>query len=148
MGSSVSIYHTFRDEVDSYRTHVWRCDGPCKDRPPFYGFVKRSMNRPPQKADFWFAEHQQSCGGTFAKVSGPTTSKTRDKKPSSASKSSTNAPPQSRLDKFLPVNNGHPDGKGQRLGSSDARFSGPRFSRLVKPYSAPDNCCIDLTVGD
>jgi hypothetical protein len=27
--------------------------------------------RPPQKADFWFSEHQRTCGGTFIKISEP-----------------------------------------------------------------------------
>ncbi|KAL5397234.1 hypothetical protein PMIN02_002507 [Paraphaeosphaeria minitans] len=46
----ITIFHTFHDEVDSYRTHVWQCSGPCKDQPPYFGLVKRSMNRPPGKA--------------------------------------------------------------------------------------------------
>lgn len=45
----ITVYHTFHDEVDSYRTHVWRCDGPCRSKAPFFGLVKRSMNRPPGK---------------------------------------------------------------------------------------------------
>src|SRR5215469_4366333 len=30
----VTVYHTFHDEVDSYRTHVWQCNGPCRSQPP------------------------------------------------------------------------------------------------------------------
>lgn len=44
-GTTITIYHTFHDEVRYYKTHVWRCDGPCQHRPPYYGIVKRSMNR-------------------------------------------------------------------------------------------------------
>ena len=62
-GLNVTIFHNFHDEVNYYRQHVWRCNGVCKDRPPFYGYVKRSMNRKPQRADKWWAEHQLSCGG-------------------------------------------------------------------------------------
>jgi hypothetical protein len=29
------------------------------------------MNRPPQKADTWFDEHQRTCGGTFTKIASP-----------------------------------------------------------------------------
>lgn len=29
------------------------------------------MNRPPQKADSWFASHQASCDGKFVKISEP-----------------------------------------------------------------------------
>ncbi|KAG0229965.1 hypothetical protein BGX31_006022 [Mortierella sp. GBA43] len=41
-GTSITIYHTFHDEV-----------------------------RPPQPADRWFAEHQATCGGTYTKISAP-----------------------------------------------------------------------------
>ncbi|KAJ1980482.1 hypothetical protein H4R35_001102 [Dimargaris xerosporica] len=70
-GSNITVYHNFRDEVDFYRTHVWRCSGPCQHRQPFFGYVKRSMNRPPQRADYWFDTHQRTCGGTFVKISEP-----------------------------------------------------------------------------
>ncbi|KAI8070317.1 SprT-like family-domain-containing protein [Gongronella butleri] len=70
-GTNITVYHTFNDEVRHYQTHVWRCDGPCRERAPFYGWCKRSMNRPPQKADSWFASHQATCGGKFIKVSSP-----------------------------------------------------------------------------
>lgn len=39
--------------------------------PPFYGWVKRAMNRKPQPADSWWSSHQASCSGTFIKVSEP-----------------------------------------------------------------------------
>lgn len=68
-GLKLTVYHSFHDEVDFYRQHIWRCNGRCKDEPPFYGYVKRSMNRPPQPADHWFAQHKRLCGGEFTKVS-------------------------------------------------------------------------------
>lgn len=67
----VTVYHTFHDEVDSYRTHVWLCDGPCRKEPPFFGLVKRSMNRAPGKSDTWWQKHQQECGGTYTKIAEP-----------------------------------------------------------------------------
>ncbi|KAJ4361153.1 hypothetical protein N0V95_002122 [Ascochyta clinopodiicola] len=67
----VTIYHTFHDEVDSYRTHIWQCNGPCKLQPPFFGQVKRSMNRPPGKGDTWWSRHDAECGGTYTKISEP-----------------------------------------------------------------------------
>lgn len=67
----VTIYHTFHEEVDSYRTHVWQCDGPCKFQSPFFGQVKRSMNRPPGKGDTWWSRHAAECGGTYTKVGEP-----------------------------------------------------------------------------
>ena len=44
-GTKISVYHSFHDEVDNYRTHWWQCDGPCRSRKPFCGLVKRTMNR-------------------------------------------------------------------------------------------------------
>ncbi|CAO3614376.1 unnamed protein product [Cunninghamella blakesleeana] len=70
-GTQITIFHSFNDEVKYYKTHVWRCDGPCRDRPPYHGYVSRSMNRPPQKADSWFATHQKICGGEFKKIKSP-----------------------------------------------------------------------------
>jgi hypothetical protein len=67
----VTIYHTFHDEVESYRTHVWQCDGPCRTRSPYFGFVKRSMNRPPGKSDTWWIKHETECGGTYTKIQEP-----------------------------------------------------------------------------
>jgi hypothetical protein len=75
----ITIYHTFHDEVESYRTHVWKCDGPCRQQPPFFGLVKRSMNRAPGKSDNWWAKHEAECGGTYTKIQEPElTKKQRD----------------------------------------------------------------------
>lgn len=76
-GHNISVYHTFHDEVDSYRTHIWQCDGPCKENAPFFGLVKRSMNRAPGKSDSWWKRHLEECGGTFAKIAEPEMSKER-----------------------------------------------------------------------
>lgn len=70
-GTNITVYHSFNDEVACYRTHVWKCNGPCSTRPPYFGVVKRSTNRAPQKADYWFAQHAQECGGSFTKISEP-----------------------------------------------------------------------------
>ena len=50
---NVTVRHNFSDEVDYYRKHVWRCDGVCKDWKPFFGYVKRAMNRAPSSRDHW-----------------------------------------------------------------------------------------------
>lgn len=65
------MYHTFHDEVDSYRTHVWQCNGPCRTKPPYFGLVKRSMNRPPSKSDSWWGKHEEECGGSWTKIAEP-----------------------------------------------------------------------------
>ncbi|XP_054302108.1 DNA-dependent metalloprotease SPRTN isoform X2 [Pongo pygmaeus] len=67
----VEVYHTFHDEVDEYRRHWWRCNGPCQHRPPYYGYVKRATNREPSAHDYWWAEHQKACGGTYIKIKEP-----------------------------------------------------------------------------
>lgn len=75
----ITIHHTFHDEVDSYRTHVWQCQGPCRQLPPHFGLVKRSMNRPPGKSDPWWAIHDADCGGSYTKIQEPAlTKKQRD----------------------------------------------------------------------
>jgi hypothetical protein len=45
--------------------------GPCQERPPYYGVVKRAMNRPPGPRDPWYAEHKATCGGTYTKIKEP-----------------------------------------------------------------------------
>lgn len=67
----MKVYHDFHDEVDLYRQHWWRCSGPCQRRPPYYGMVKRAMNRAPSERDPWWAEHRQKCGGSYTKVKEP-----------------------------------------------------------------------------
>ena len=68
-GLHISVYHSFHDEVDFYKKYVWRCDGKCREWGPHYGYVRRQMNRPPQKADPWWNEHKKKCGGTFIRIS-------------------------------------------------------------------------------
>ena len=65
------IYHSFHDEVNLYKTHWWRCDGPCQNRPPYFGFVKRAMNRAPSERDPWWNDHRQKCNGKFIKIKEP-----------------------------------------------------------------------------
>ena len=81
---STQVYHSFHDEVNHYKQHIWRCDGACRDRRPYNGFVKRSRNRAPSKNDLWWPDHQANCGGTFVKIHEPEGfgSKKRQKKPS------------------------------------------------------------------
>lgn len=67
----VEVYHTFHDEVDEYRRHWWRCNGPCQYKKPYYGYVKRATNRAPSVHDYWWAEHQKTCGGTYIKIKEP-----------------------------------------------------------------------------
>ncbi|XP_063299458.1 DNA-dependent metalloprotease SPRTN [Pelobates fuscus] len=70
-GANISVYHNFHDEVDEYRKHWWLCNGPCQARKPYFGYVKRAMNRAPSALDPWWSDHQRTCGGTFIKVKEP-----------------------------------------------------------------------------
>ncbi|ELP89990.1 hypothetical protein EIN_403040 [Entamoeba invadens IP1] len=87
---NVTVFHTFFDECNNLKKHVWRCDGTCRDKPPFYGYVKRSMNRAPGPNDFWYKKHQETCGGKFIKISGPEkeTKFAKEKKPRKSTKKS------------------------------------------------------------
>lgn len=73
----ITVYHTFHDEVDSYRTHIWKCDGPCQLQPPYFGLVKRSINRAPSTSDQWWSKHENDCGGTYTKIAEPDPTKTQ-----------------------------------------------------------------------
>lgn len=57
--------------MNSYRQHWWKCNGPCQKWPPFYGVVKRAMNRAPAPRDTWWDDHKRKCGGEFTKVKEP-----------------------------------------------------------------------------
>lgn len=103
-GTNISVYHNFHDEVRLYQQHWWRCDGPCQKRPPFFGMVRRSMNRAPGPNDRWWAEHQKNCNGNFIKVKEPEkpekTKSTKKAVPGSPKKKPTNLPD---IRNFLPV---------------------------------------------
>ncbi|XP_041814639.1 DNA-dependent metalloprotease SPRTN [Chelmon rostratus] len=70
-GTKISIYHSFHDEVDVYRQHWWKCNGPCQNRKPYFGYVKRAMNRAPSAQDPWWEDHKRTCGGNYTKVKEP-----------------------------------------------------------------------------
>ncbi|CAA98538.1 DNA-dependent metalloprotease dvc-1 [Caenorhabditis elegans] len=108
-GTNITIYHSFHDEVRLYKQHWWRCSGPCRDRRPFFGYVKRSCNRAPGPNDRWWSQHQQSCGGNFLKVKEPEgygqgkgSKRTNDKNKSGGpALKKTITPPRVTLDDFF-----------------------------------------------
>ncbi|KAK2579021.1 hypothetical protein KPH14_002815 [Odynerus spinipes] len=85
-GTNITIYHSFHDEVRLYKQHWWRCDGPCQKKAPYFGTVRRAMNRAPGPSDFWWKEHQQSCGGQFIKIKEPENFKKQNTKTNQKSK--------------------------------------------------------------
>jgi hypothetical protein len=70
-GTNITVYHRFHEEARFYQQHWWRCNGPCQTRPPYFGMVKRAMNRAPGPTDFWWKDHQATCGGRYIKVHEP-----------------------------------------------------------------------------
>ncbi|KAH8287468.1 hypothetical protein KR054_007888, partial [Drosophila jambulina] len=99
-GTNITVYHSFHDEVDAYRTHIWRCNGICQNHTPFKGWVKRTSNRAPGPSDQWWEKHQRDCGGTFMKVSEPS-KPPKAPKPPKPPKSITNGSKTSK--KALPA---------------------------------------------
>ncbi|KAH8308472.1 hypothetical protein KR044_005448, partial [Drosophila immigrans] len=89
-GTNISVYHSFHDEVNAYKTHIWRCNGVCQFHHPFLGWVKRTSNRAPGPSDRWWAKHQADCGGVFEKMQSPTPTPapSQDSKGSKASRGS------------------------------------------------------------
>ncbi|NWR43079.1 SPRTN protein, partial [Regulus satrapa] len=123
-GANVTIYHDFYDEINLYRQHWWRCNGPCQKRAPYFGYVKRSMNRAPSAHDFWWDEHQRTCGGTFTKVKEPEKFSEKSKQ-----KTQTEKPPHCKsTNKGKTEMHGMLDlapfsGTGYRLGGGDGVLS-------------------------
>ena len=76
-GYEISASHDFHDEVESYRTHVWQCNGPCRQQEPAFGLVKRATNRAPGESDTWWKKHDAECGGTFVKIAQPERNKAK-----------------------------------------------------------------------
>ncbi|KAF7661590.1 hypothetical protein LDENG_00257720 [Lucifuga dentata] len=70
-GTKITVFHSFHNEVDVYRQHWWRCNGPCQNRRPYFGYVKRAMNRAPSVLDPWWVDHQRTCGGIYTKIKEP-----------------------------------------------------------------------------
>lgn len=137
-GTKITIYHSFHDEVDEYRQHWWRCDGPCQNRRPYYGYVKRAMNRAPSAQDPWWPEHQQTCGGTYTKVKEPENYKTKKAKaegaPGKLSKATKDKDKSVGVDirTILPFS-----GKGHVLGGSSPSTALQRVSLGRTPVSLP-----------
>ncbi|XP_022379402.1 sprT-like domain-containing protein Spartan [Enhydra lutris kenyoni] len=131
-GANITVYHTFHDEVDEYRRHWWRCNGPCQHRKPYYGYVKRATNRAPSAHDYWWAEHQKTCGGTYIKIKEPENYSRKGR-----GKTKLGQPPTPAENKDKP-NRGETQllipfsGKGYVLGE---RSSSPSSGKFVAPYT-------------
>ncbi|XP_032680141.1 sprT-like domain-containing protein Spartan isoform X2 [Odontomachus brunneus] len=78
-GTNITIYHNFHNEVRLYQQHWWKCNGPCQYRPPFFGMIRRAMNRAPGPSDYWWLEHKLNCSGQFIKIKEPENYKSKQK---------------------------------------------------------------------
>uniref|UniRef100_A0A2K6EZQ8 DNA-dependent metalloprotease SPRTN n=1 Tax=Propithecus coquereli TaxID=379532 RepID=A0A2K6EZQ8_PROCO len=118
-GANITVYHTFHDEVDEYRRHWWRCNGPCQYKQPNYGYIKRATNRAPSANDYWWAEHQKTCGGTYIKIKEPENyskkgkGKTKPGKPPVSAVENKNKPNRGEAQLLIPFS-----GKGYILGET------------------------------
>ncbi|CAF0749212.1 unnamed protein product [Adineta steineri] len=89
-GTNITVYHSFHDEYDHLHGHWWRCTGACRQWKPFYGYVKRSMNRAPSNRDRWWSEHEKRCSGQFEKIKEPEDYKTKGNKKRNANEITSN----------------------------------------------------------
>uniref|UniRef100_A0A914HNZ3 SprT-like domain-containing protein n=1 Tax=Globodera rostochiensis TaxID=31243 RepID=A0A914HNZ3_GLORO len=140
-GTSITVYHSFHAEVAHYKQHWWRCTGPCKDRPPFFGWVKRAMNRAPSANDLWWATHQASCSGKFVKVKEPekkekATKINVKKSPTNRKRSSETETTQPKIDIFFP-------GKGYVLGNEAVTTSAFMEEERRGPSNSQSTSTVD-----
>ncbi|XP_033610461.1 sprT-like domain-containing protein Spartan isoform X2 [Cryptotermes secundus] len=140
-GTNITIFHSFHDEVKLYQQHWWRCDGPCQRRPPYFGMVKRAMNRAPGPNDFWWEEHQATCGGRYVKVHEPPGFSEKKAKQISKKSVSASSGGKSDIRNFFPFH-----GKGNMLGNSSTDGVGgteKTFSKLSDKSQA--SVCRSIT---
>jgi predicted SprT family Zn-dependent metalloprotease len=127
-GTSITIYHSFHAEVAVYKQHWWRCQGRCQSQGPYYGWVKRSMNRAPSKNDTWWSQHEQNCGGKFIKVKEPDPKPNAKKKKTEAAEN--DKPGSSKIDSVFP-------GKGYRLGDGTEDVKENKVTKVKKQPTTP-----------
>ncbi|XP_023034782.1 DNA-dependent metalloprotease SPRTN isoform X2 [Drosophila willistoni] len=138
-GTNITVYHTFHDEVDAYRTHIWRCTGICQNHTPFQGWVKRTSNRAPGPSDQWWEKHQRECGGTFMKVSQPPPPSRPAKEPAKSSKGKkaiSNQPATSSSDDIRNYFE-KPPAKRPAFGVSSSAKPVSQLASIVPPSSYP-----------
>ncbi|XP_007127661.2 DNA-dependent metalloprotease SPRTN isoform X1 [Physeter macrocephalus] len=131
-GANITVYHTFHDEVDEYRRHWWRCNGPCQHKKPYYGYVKRATNRAPSAHDYWWAEHRKTCGGTYIKIKEPESYSQKGKRKTKLGKQPVSAqnkgkPNRGETELLIPFS-----GKGYVLGETS---SSPSSGKCITSHA-------------
>ncbi|KAM4693407.1 uncharacterized protein O3C94_004051 [Discoglossus pictus] len=146
-GAKISVYHSFHGEVDEYRKHWWLCNGPCQKRKPYFGYVKRAMNRAPSSLDPWWSEHQRTCGGTFVKVKEPENYSKKGKRKGASVKPQVNKEPEMKgKSQGLDIHTIVPfSGVGYKLVESKSPITSSPLSETAKPvqHSPPNNVIQD-----
>lgn len=125
--SQITIFHTFHDEVDHYRQHVWACD-KCGN------IIKRAMNRDPNfpcgPRDEGYFVHRQICDGGYVKIHAPEKSLLQKK-----SKEKKNAN-QKTLDRFFE--------KSEESLSTECPICGKSMAKdMISALHAHVNACLD-----
>ena len=127
------MYHTFHDEVNECRQHWWKCNGPCQHKPPYYGVVKRAMNRPPSNKDSWWSKHQETCGGTYTKIKEPDDFKKKGKTKGEGSQT-----PQGKntdIKKLLEKKSNNTDSSGKKSNNTDSSTLKRSFQETEAGFS-------------
>ncbi|CAJ0577031.1 unnamed protein product, partial [Mesorhabditis spiculigera] len=128
-GTRITIYHSFHAEVANFKQHWWRCRGSCRERRPFFGWVKRASNRAPGPNDLWWKQHMQSCGGHFEKVKEP---EGYGQKKKSSQKAVEGAPKNRKIDEYFNVSGKKVKpfaGKGKALGDAPTTSKNPPIKK-------------------
>ena len=123
-GTNISIYHTFHDEVDEQRKHIWKCNGKCVHKAPYFGIVKRAMNRAPGPKDSWYARHARECGGQWTKIGEPIKIKkikqpSKKKRKIAVSNNKNIIPNQKSVKDYFETDNGPPKKKRKINNNND-----------------------------
>ena len=126
-------------QVDLYRQHWWRCNGPCQKRPPYYGMVKRAMNRAPAPRDPWWPDHQRTCGGTYHKIREPEDYGKKKRKKDDGTSAENEATKDTP--KIYDLWNKESGGKSHKTNSSDS-------STNDKPNYSKTSSGNDINTGD
>ncbi|XP_014204348.1 sprT-like domain-containing protein Spartan [Copidosoma floridanum] len=127
-GTHITIYHDFHEEVKLYQQHWWRCNGPCQKRPPYFGIVRRAMNRAPGPNDFWWAEHQLTCGGQYTKIKEPEKLEKTKKIPGNNSVNIMKPPEKNGVLSWLEKNSDKDRNSGENQPPKPSSNEKPRFS--------------------
>ena len=118
--------------------------GPCQSRPPFFGKVRRSINRAPSRNDPWWAEHQNTCGGTFIKVKEPEGYCAKGKKNKGTAKQ--NDTKQGNIKQLLEVKGSGSSSKKMESQSDLEAFTGKGHVLNSRAGRGDEGNTVDLTV--